>query len=130
MQVQAIKGYQAANVTTTDRLRLVIMCYEGCIAHATRAKEEMKRGNLPDKGIYLGKATSIVSELMNVLDMEKGGEIAERLEALYRYILGTFSQANLQNDPESIEEALRVLKELKEGWVALSEQGVNPSVDG
>jgi len=120
----AAKGYQAANIGTADRLRLVILCYEGCIANASRALDEMKKGNIAEKGVYLSKATAIVSELMSSLDKEQGGEIAERLEGLYLFVLNSFSQANLKNDPALIESSLSVLRELKEGWIALSKKGV------
>ncbi len=120
----ASKGYQAVNVGTVDKLRVVILCYEGCIANASRAIDEMKKGNVAEKGVYLGKATAIVSELMNCLDKEQGGEVAERLESLYLFVLNAFSKANIKNDPTLIEGALRVLKELKEGWVALSQKGI------
>ena len=125
MQVNVARDYQKANVTTADRVRIVVMCYEGCIANASRAQEEMRKGNVADKGVYLGKAAAIVTELLNTLDKERGGEIAERLELLYRYVLNSFSQANLKQDPTLMDGALRVLKELKEGWAALAEKGVN-----
>jgi flagellar protein FliS len=125
MQVNVARDYQKANVTTADRVRIVVMCYEGCIANASRAQEEMRKGNVANKGVYLSKATAIVAELLNTLDKEQGGEIAERLEILYRYVLHSFSQANLKQDPTLLDGALRVLKELKEGWAALAEKGVN-----
>ena len=124
MQTMAARGYQTANVGTADRLRIVILCYEGAIANAGRAIEEMKKGNVAEKGVYLGKSTSIVSELMSALDKEQGGEIAERLEALYLFVLNSFSQGNLKNNPDLIQSSIDVLKELKEGWVELARRGV------
>ena len=126
MQVNVARDYQKANVTTADRVRIVVMCYEGCIANASRAQEEMRKGHVAEKGMYLGKATAIVDELLNTLDKEQGGEIADRLELLYRYVLHSFSQANLKQDPTLMDSALRVLKELKDGWAALAEKGANP----
>jgi flagellar protein FliS len=125
MQLNVAKGYQKASVTTADRVRIVVMCYEGCIANVSRAQEEMRRGNMAEKGVYLSKATAIVTELLNTLDTERGGEIAERLEILYRYVLHTFTQANLKRDPDMLDGTLRVLRELKEGWTALAEKGGN-----
>jgi flagellar protein FliS len=125
MQLNVARDYQKANVTTADRVRIVLMCYEGSIANASRAQEEMRQGKVAEKGVYLSKATAIVTELLNTLDKEQGGEIAERLEVLYRYVLHTFSQANLKQDPDLLEGALRVLRELKEGWAALAEKGGN-----
>jgi flagellar protein FliS len=124
MQLNVARGYQKATVTTADRVRLVVMCYEGCIANASRAQEEMRRGNVAEKGVYLSKATAIVTELLETLDKERGGEIADRLEILYRYVLHTFTQANLRRDPALMDGAIRVLRELKEGWTALVEKGV------
>ena len=125
MQVNVARDYQKASVTTADRVRIVLMCFEGCIANACRAQEEMRGGNVAEKGVYLGKAAAIVTELLNSLNQEQGGEIAERLEILYRYVLHTFTQANLKQDPALIDGALRVLRELKEGWAALAQKGVN-----
>ncbi len=125
MQLNVARDYQKANVTTADRVRLVVMCYEGCIANALRAQEEMRKGNVAEKGVYLSKATAIVTELLDTLNKEQGGEIAERLEVLYRYVLHTFTQANLKRDPGLMEGAIRVLRELKDGWTALAEKGVN-----
>jgi flagellar protein FliS len=126
MQLNVARGYQKANVTTADRVRIVLMCYEGSIANASRAQEEMRRGNVAEKGVYLSKATAIVTELLNTLDKEQGGEIAERLEILYRYVLHTFTQANLHRDPNLMDGALRVLRELREGWAGLVENGGAP----
>jgi flagellar protein FliS len=123
MQTSATRGYQVANVTTVDRVRVVVLCYEGCIANLARAQEEMRDGHPSQKGVYLGKALAIVTELMNSLDREQGGEIAERLELLYRYVIDTLSQANMKQDPNLLDGPIRVLKELKEGWSALAAKG-------
>jgi len=122
MQVSAVMGYKSASVTTVDRLQLIIMCYEGCIANACRAMEEMKRGETANKGLFLGKAVAIVGELMAVLDHERGGEISSRLEGLYRYVLNLFTEANLKSDPHLIEGGVRILRELKEAWVTVSQR--------
>ncbi len=129
MQASAVMGYQSARVNTVDRLQLVVMCYEGCIANACRAMEEMKQGHVANKGLFLGKAVAIVGELMAVLDHQKGGEISTRLEALYRYVLDLFTEANLKNDPNRIETGVRVLRELKEAWETLSRRNTNRAPD-
>jgi flagellar protein FliS len=123
MQLNVARGYQKASVTTADRVRIVVMCFDGCIANASRAQEEMRKGNVTEKGVYLSKAVAIVTELLNSLDSERGGEIAERLDILYRYVLHTFTQANLKRDPDLMDGAIRVLRELREGWTALAEKG-------
>ena len=125
MQASPTRGYQVASVTTVDRVRIVVLCYEGCIANLARAQEEMRAGNPSQKGVYMGKALAIVTELMNSLDREQGGEIAERLDLLYRYIIDTLTQANMNQNPSLLDGPIRVLKELKEGWSALAAKGGN-----
>ena len=123
MLAQAIQGYHTTEITTADRVRLVVLCYEGCIANAVRAKEAIEEGCVAKKSEYIGKASSIVSELMYALDMERGGEIAQRLQMLYQYVLRELSQANLKNDPCLVDNALRVLRELKIGWDTIVRKG-------
>lgn len=126
MQASPTRGYQVANVTTVDRVRIVVLCYEGCIANLARAQDEMRTGNRSQKGAHLSKALAIVSELMSSLNREEGGEIAERLEGLYRYVIETLSQANLKQDANLLDGPIRVLKELKEGWSALASRSGTP----
>ena len=53
----------------------------------------------------IAKVMEIVSELQGVLNMEAGGEIAERLEALYADINTSLAAANLTGDVEKLNEA-------------------------
>ena len=71
------------------------------------------------KGVYIGKAQTIISELNTSLNQEKGGQIAVSLETLYLYINNQLSMANLKNSVSHLDDALRVMKELHEGWKAI-----------
>ena len=51
--------------------------------------------------------------------MEAGGEIAGNLSQLYDFILIKVTEANLKNDTQSIDDAVSVLRTLKEGWDAI-----------
>jgi flagellar protein FliS len=48
--------------------------------------------------------------------MEQGGEVAQNLRNLYRYMLNRLTQANVLNDPEIVAEAIRLLATIKGGW--------------
>ena len=50
------------------------------------------------------------------LDLEAGGELAERLFALYDYMTVRLLHANLHNDTAAIEEVTRLLGELRSAW--------------
>ena len=46
----------------------------------------MGNGDKPGATTAVGRVTSIVHELNATLDMEKGGEIAENLRSIYRFL--------------------------------------------
>lgn len=65
----------------------------------------------------LQKAQRIVMELMSCLDMDKGGEIAKNLLALYSYVLNELVEANVGDKIEPIDRCIKILCELRESWV-------------
>ncbi|MCU7372956.1 flagellar export chaperone FliS, partial [Paucibacter sp. O1-1] len=75
--------------------------------------------NMSDKGVFIGKAIGIVNGLNNSLNMDAGGEIAGNLSQLYDFIIMKATEANLNNDVHAIDDAVSVLRTLKEGWDAI-----------
>ncbi len=51
-----------------------------------------------------------------------GGELSENLDALYEYIAGILLQANIQDDVALLDEAGKLLSEIKMGWDAIDSQ--------
>ncbi len=76
----------------------------------------MEQGNIAEKGKWLGKAQDIVNELSSSLDFEKGGEIAKQLESLYLFVFLESTEANIENNPEKLEQCITVMMTLYEGW--------------
>ena len=111
-----IKEYKKTVFATTDRVQIIYMLYEGALNHLKMARRKIASGDTLSKGHHFSKATSIISELSNVLDMEKGGEISINLRRLYEYVLQRLLYANLNNDIAAIEESEKVIETLKSGW--------------
>jgi flagellar protein FliS len=97
------------------------MLYEGALNHLKIARKKIESGDIISKGQHFSKATLIISELSNVLDMEKGGEISRNLRSLYEYVLQRLLYANLNNDITAIEDSERVIETLKSGWKEMME---------
>jgi flagellar secretion chaperone FliS len=124
---RALNSYSALEVETgidsASPQRLIIMLYEGAIKSVFVAKTAMARGDVAAKGAALSKAISIVEEgLRPALNLENGGEIAQNLMALYEYISMRLLHANLKNDSKSLDEAARLLSELKHAWEILEQR--------
>jgi len=111
-----ITGYKKTVLATTDRVQIILMLYEGILNHIKIAKQKVERGDVLTKGTHLSKATLIVTELSNILDMEKGGEISQNLRSLYTYVVQRLIYANLNNDLTALEEAEKVVGTIKDGW--------------
>jgi flagellar protein FliS len=77
----------------------------------------MARGDVPEKGRQLGKAVRILEEgLKGGLDPVRGGELAANLGALYDYCISRLTQANLRSDVAAVEEVLKLISPVAEGW--------------
>ena len=118
----AASRYRQTEVLTTSGVQLIVLLYDAAIKAVELAGDGIARGHQPDKARFLGRAVGIVSELSNVLDFERGGEIAKSLYRLYDYMLSEFTQANLRNDATRLDGPLRCLKEMRGAWHTLAQQ--------
>lgn len=104
-------------VTTADPHKLVVMLFEGALLCVGTAKQHMIRSEIAPKGENVSKAINIIANgLKASLDMGVGGELAERLAALYDYMCERLLFANIKNNPAVLDEVHRLLSELKEAW--------------
>lgn len=99
--------------------RLITMLLDGALSRLSAAAGHLERGALDKKGEQLSLAMPIVAGLRGSLDMEKGGEIARNLDALYDYCLRRLVDANVRNDAAAIEEVHALLSQVKDGWDAI-----------
>lgn len=120
----AINAYVQTGIETgvpeADSHRLVQMLFEGAVASITEARIKLGRGDIAGRGAAISKAISIVEQgLRGSLDLARGGEIASRLEALYRYIVSRLLHANLHAQEKPLEEAGTLLTELQAAWTQI-----------
>lgn len=101
---------------TADQGKLIVMLYDGAIGYLEQAK-----GDLGGKGYsdLLFKAQDVITELMCSLNFE-AGDIAKSLYNLYDYINRRITQANIEKDPQPIEEVIGYLRELRGAWAEIT----------
>ena len=119
------KEYSHNEIATSSQGRLIIMMYEGAVKFVNLAIEGVDNKDLSKKGIYINKAHDIINELSLALDMKKGGEIAQKLESLYQFILHQLTLANIKSDRKALESILNVLVTLLEAWTELFDKNKN-----
>jgi flagellar protein FliS len=101
--------------------RLIVMLYQGARQAIAQARMHLQQGNVPARGDAIGKAIQIVeSGLQQSLNLEAGGEIAERLNALYGYMSRRLLEANIKQSEAMLVEVDGLLATLEEAWIGIA----------
>ena len=108
--------YREVRLSSLSPQETVLMLYDGAIQSLREAVKEIGEGNVVAKVRLLEKAAKILDYLQSCLNKEKGGEIAENLDSLYEYMLLRLTEANLHNEVPKLEETIRLLSTVREGW--------------
>ena len=121
-------AYKSNEISTASQGTLIVMLYDGAIRFIQIAIDNMQPSSFDIVNTNLIKAQDIVTELMLSLDMDKGGEIASNLSAIYLYLKRRLLEGNIQKSVEILEEVKKFMGELREAWdeVAKSTQGQKP----
>lgn len=97
--------------------QLIVMLYEGAELAVRMAIKHMNEGDNAKKSVAVSKASTIIVEgLRAALDLQQGGEIAERLDALYDYMNQRLMLTHVKNETAPLEEVLGLLQELHGAW--------------
>lgn len=122
-----VDSYLQSKVIGADGLELITMLYDRAIVALSIAKESIIKGldepeRVTKKAKELGKATDILYYLNEILDRQRGGEIAENLSVIYTTLTSELVRANLFNDVEIIEKCIEILNNLKLAWEDVKKQ--------
>lgn len=109
--------YQQNQLQTASPSRLLIAAYDGAIRFCGNAAEEMKKGNLDNQNYQINRVIAIICELISALREDVDPTLVSRLKSLYAYVIEKLGYANIQQDMASLDEAVNILKELRETWV-------------
>lgn len=118
--MKGLDTYQEVAITTQNRGRLIVLLHDGAIKFLKLAINGINADDAETKGIYINKALAIIDELNTVLDMEAGGAVAVNLRQLYIFMTRHLTAANIKKDPQKVDEVIKLLEELNQGWKAIT----------
>lgn len=120
---RALNEYKQTNIDAgaayADPHTLITMLFDGLQERISIAKGAMERRDYATKGKAISKAMDIIGYLQSCLDKEKGGELAENLDALYDYMIRRLLDASSANKPEWLDEVSSLLQEVGSAWAAI-----------
>jgi len=101
--------------------KLIQMLMSGFLMRVNAAKGAINRNDYQEKSVQISKAVGIIGGLIDGLDLDQGGDIAENLKSLYDYISERLFQATAENDIGILDEVSGLMKEVQSAWNAIPE---------
>ena len=110
------QAYRSSSVMTASPGQLVVMLYDGMARFLKQAEVLAEEGSWTNASERLSKADAILDELLITLDLEAGGELAQRLQAIYVFCKRLLIEARVEKSADPIRHAARLLSELRGAW--------------
>ena len=106
-----------AAVQGSDPHQLIVLLFDAAEAALAKAQEQIEAKDIAGKGESLTKATEIILDgLVASLNVERGGELAEKLKALYLYMVSRLAHANVHMDASAVTEVQGLLSNIAGAW--------------
>ncbi len=122
----AAKEYQ--KLETESRIedasphRLIQLMMERALAKIGLAREQLRNGQVADRGTSISDAISIINGLQASLNHKADERMSENFDALYAYMMRRLLEANLHSDDAMLREVADLLGEIKEAWDAIADE--------
>jgi flagellar protein FliS len=118
-----MSAYKESSVLTAPPERLVLMLYDGVHRFLFQGAHAMRAGDIQTANSRMQRAEAIIDELIATLDHSAGGEIADRLNAIYLYSRRTLGQSRIERDPSKIDHVDKLIAELRDAWAQICPGG-------
>ena len=120
---------QTEQVMTSDPATLVAMLYDKAVSCLKAAVQAIHNDEVETRWNNNHRAQEIINHLFMTLDLEKGGEVASNLEALYGYMLLRLPDVDVNNDARVAEEVIELIEPLRASWNELARSSADIKMD-
>jgi len=114
--------YHRSRVMSSTPTELIVMLYEQLLADLKGGAMAIRSGDLEAKAVRLARANDVIFELLGSLDRERGGEVSERLAALYAYMISRVGEASRRLDASALDEVAEHVESLLSAWRTVSQE--------
>ncbi len=116
---QYANNYVETIVSEASPHKLIQMLYEGVIKNIRITKVFIQQKNYEKKAEHVNKALSILMTLREGVDLDKGGDVAQNLYALYDYCYRQLVRASISDDVKLVDEVFEYLTDLHDAWAQM-----------
>lgn len=118
----AASAYRQSRVLSSTPVDLVVMLYERLLADLRGAANAVRSGDIEAKAERVQRANDVLFELLTTLDRDRGGEVAERLAALYGYMITRVGESSRKMDAAGFDEVAGHVEPLLAAWSAIARE--------
>lgn len=101
---------------------LIVLLYERLLADLKGAAIAIRANDIETKCKRVQRATDVILELTASLDRDAGGEVSQRLAALYTYMISRVGEASRKLDPAGMEEVASHVESLLAAWRTVAQE--------
>jgi len=121
-ETNAAFAYQQASARSATPVGQVVALYDTILRDFRRANEAQATGQVEKRVFELNHALAVIGHLRGVLDHERGGEAAKRMERFYEVTHGMVLQASVAADRESVNKLIELYSSLRQAWQVCEKQ--------
>jgi flagellar protein FliS len=114
--------YRETSARGSRPVELVVKLYDAILEDLRRAMNAAGAGDVQGRTASLNHALLVIAELQNVLDRERGGEVAQRLDGFYNVTRALIVEANLHSKPELVQRIIDLYLPLRQAWKQVEEE--------
>ena len=109
-------AYGGLAATTLPQARYPEAALSGVLQYIGQARRAIARHDVPAAHTALVTAQQVLAMLRAALDFRAGGELAERLQAVYTFVSGELGQANLEKNAARLDALPAIIEPLREAF--------------
>lgn len=113
-------AYQQVEVLSASPAQLVVIIYDYLLVQLCRAERGIETKDVELRSDAIVRSNAAVTELLNGLDVEKGGAIGKQLHGLYMFFLAELIDVGRKNDLKTLNRIRHQVSELRSAFAEIA----------
>jgi flagellar protein FliS len=116
MYARAARSYQKTYLESASPARLIDEMYQRLLRDIEDGRAGIVDHDVRKRGEALSHGLAIVGALHTALDRRLAPELSAQLGALYTFITGRLTRANIRNEQKPLDEAVKIVHSLRDSF--------------
>ncbi|MBU3218542.1 flagellar export chaperone FliS [Clostridium algidicarnis] len=112
----AYNVYKNNSVNFASKEQLLLMLLDGAVKFSKMGRQAIEDKDIKKAHENIIKTQNIFYELINSLDVSKGGQWAESLLKVYEFIVDRLVVANMKKDINIMDEIIPLIEDVRNTW--------------